>query len=74
MLTVISFSVSENLCNPFSCVGIVGNPVVQYSTMNKVTNLQLQCKLTTLQWENLVSIKFGEFALSKYWQILNLVI
>ena len=42
-LTVASFSVLDNLCSPFSCVGIVGNPVVQYNTMVNITNLQLQC-------------------------------
>ena len=42
-LTATSFSISAYLCNPFSCVGNVGNPVVEYSAMNNVKNLQIQC-------------------------------
>jgi hypothetical protein len=42
-LTLASFSVSDSLCNPFTCVGTAGNPVVQYTTMKNATNLQLQC-------------------------------
>ena len=43
VLTATSFSISTYLSNPFSCVGSVGNPVVEHSTMNNVTNLQIQC-------------------------------
>lgn len=44
VLNVTSFSLSAYLRSPFTCIGRVGNPVVERAIMRNVSDLRVQCK------------------------------
>ena len=47
-LSVASFSLAAHLRRPLTCIGGVGNPVVERFSQKNVPDPQVQCKACTL--------------------------